>query len=778
VLLVGRRGLNEEKDWGYYILHLVMSAVVGAVLLNAPFAPWRLLGQYRLLVTPYALLAVCYGYLTAYWFLLPAGWWKEDEVGWRVLLRRGAGWVFAAGAVALVGVAPFRNVEETDARPAAGVNAFARRVVERAAGRTWLVTDGALDNTLLLAAAELGRPLRLLDLRLGTNPMYMKYVSRHFENPRLRSLAEAGLVPLLKEWLASEPGVEARVAVMVIPDFWLAAGMHPLPNGLVFLGVRDRASVDLGAVWEGHRRLWAEPFVADLQATRQTCPLLAPLAGYLLRHAGMVANNLGVWLEDAARTNEAFAAYGEARRLDPANVSALLNQHGMIERGHVGADAPAVESAFRELAEHPPRKYPVWSLSRYYGYVRMPQAYANLGLSWALSGQPGMAVAGIKQAIELAPEGSGQLSQFLANLYLAQGQADAGEAVFRRLLEKEPENPAALIGMGRVAALRRDFAAAAEWLGRAEKAGVPGDRMAMEWAAMHTLAGSLDKARIALQELVEVKPDFAPAWAMLADVLLQQGDRQALDECERSLERLKTQDVLVAVVRAKVALARSDLSAARRFLAQALELNSASVPVLEMMLQLDIEDVQPEMAQRHVGMLLTVDPENALGNLILASLQIRRGEYLLAENSLRRSLATRRSFEALNDLAWVLQARGNLAEAETCAREALALTSVSHSPWDTLGVILMKAGRLDESGKALQRAATLAPESLAVQTHLAELYARQGQEERAAQLADQLLAFPGELTREDRDTLSQISRRVLIAGATNVPPARPAIPRF
>ena len=73
--------------------------------------------------------------------------------------------------------------------------------------------------------------------------------------------------------------------------------------------------------------------------------LLTPLAGYWLRHMSLVANNLGVLMEDLGRKPHAFAAYAEARQLDEGNVSALLNQRAMVDAGFATNQAPAVRSS-------------------------------------------------------------------------------------------------------------------------------------------------------------------------------------------------------------------------------------------------------------------------------------------------------------------------------------------------------------------------------------------------------------------------------------------------
>ena len=70
-----------------------------AVLLNVKFAPWTMLGFDRLLVTPYVLVATLLGYLVAYWFLIPAVWWRDPERLVDRWLRRWLGGVVGVAVV-------------------------------------------------------------------------------------------------------------------------------------------------------------------------------------------------------------------------------------------------------------------------------------------------------------------------------------------------------------------------------------------------------------------------------------------------------------------------------------------------------------------------------------------------------------------------------------------------------------------------------------------------------------------------------------------------------
>jgi tetratricopeptide (TPR) repeat protein len=761
VLLIGRRGLNEEKDWGFFILHGILTVVTCAVMFNAPLAPWRLLGPYRLLVTPYLLMAFVFGYLTAYWFLLPRMWGQnaEPEERGRIWWRDNGGWFPATLLVAAAVSAAALNFRMADARAAGAIHEFARNVVRSLAGRPWLVTDGQLDANLMLAAREAGTPLHLINTRMGNNAVYMRYVARTFDNPRLRSLAEVDVLAFLREWMATDTNFCEKAALLTLPDVWLAGGFHSVPDRTLFTGVRTMPELDAGRLWTQHCEFAEAPFLKNLVRARADDTLIAPAAAYVLQQCSMVANNLGVVLEDAAQPQQAYAAYIRAREWDADNVSSLLNQLTMIERGYAAPDAAKVKAAFDELAGTLKQKLQIWSLSRYHGYVRLPQAFANLGMVWALSGEPGMAVAGFKRAIELSPEKKDELTQGLAMAYLAQDKAEAGAALYRELLEKDPKNVPALLALSRLAARQNRFDEAASLLDRAEKAGVPKERVAMEYAAMHLAAGEPGKARVVLQELVDLKPDLAPAWAMLTGVVMQMGDTKALEEFERKLERLKSRDYLSMVVLGQIALNRADFTSARSHFDAALALRPNTMTLLDLILRLDVQEGRKDLAAEHIRSLLLLDSGHPFANEVLASFQIERKEYTLAENSLRKSLERHRIPSVLNDLAWLLQERGALTDAESLVREALTADPKQYNYWDTLGVILTRQGKLPEAEDALQKAVALFADDPVIQVHLAELYDKKGEGRRATTLAEDLLGRAAGLTQEDRETLRLIMRR-------------------
>ena len=762
VLVVGRRGLNEEKDWGLYILHLILTVVVVAVFFNVSFAPWRILGSWRLLVTPYALLAFTYGYLVAYWTLSSRLFFQncdEEERGKR-WFREYAGLVLAGVLVATAGVAGALNFRETDARQAGTVNAYARSVVKVASGREWLVTDGQLDGNLLVAIHDQGLPLKLFNLQQGNNSLYMRHLAQSFPDVRMKSLAEVDGFAFLRQWMDSAPDFSKKVAFMDLPDLCLAAGRQPVPDRVLFSGVQSLSEVDPETLWAQHQEFWKDPVVRDLFRLRDDGSPLRGVAYYALQHLSMVANNLGVTLEDAGWRQQAYLAYAQARMLDTNNISALLNQLTMVKRGYNAADKEKVQADFDAFTKALTQKVHIWSLSRVYGYVRMPEAFAGLGMVWAFSGQPGLAVAGYKRAIELAPDRKDQLSQGLAMAYLAQDQSDAGEEILRNLLAKNPKDIRVMVALARLAGRKNRFDEAIAFLDRAQKAGARKDRIAMEYAVLHLAAGDAGKARVILQELVDVNPDSMPAWALLAAVVMQQNDSKALEECERKLARVKGQDFMTTVVLGQVALHRSEFVEARTYFDQALAMRPNTLVLLDLLLRLDVQEGRRDLASVHIRNLLVQDPGHPFANQVLASMQLERKEYAQAENSLRKSLERRQDPLVMNDLAWVLQEKNEVDQAEPLVREALKLNDKIGTAWDTLGMILMKRGQVKESGGLFQKALLLSPDNPFIQVHLAMFHEKNGDVKKAAELAENLLSHAEGLGPADQETLRRITHRL------------------
>jgi Tfp pilus assembly protein PilF len=765
-LMVGKRGLNAEKEWSYYILHAAMTALTLAALFNVKIAPWRLSGIRTLLVTPYVLLASVYGYLVAYWYLLPVTVWSTEKP-FNAMLKKWLGPILIAPALLAVCIAPFLNLPVANARSAKSINVYVRSIVADLEGRSWLFSDGLLDNNIIITAAEMKKPLRVFNLALGNNETYMRYVSSFMDNDRLKSMTQVGMGPLLLEWFAGDRDIEKKAAVFSAADLWITVGLTPFPNKTVFLGLRDSRGIDVRQLVGEHQKFWDE-VVPLLKKTRDSKDPFAPLvAEILLRHASMMANNMGVLLADLGHTNEAFAAYAKSREISPDNISALLNQYSMIESGFVTDGATVIKirkdlDELREVTAKLQQEQYIHRLVRCYGFIRTSEAFASLGWAFSLSGDANLAEAGLRKAIDLGPKDGRRVKEALAFLYLTQNQDSQSEALYRELVEKNPKDAAPYLGLARIAASKGDFKTAASMLETAESKGAPKNQTDMEWATFYLMKNDVPKARSILEGLVNRDPDLPDAWFMLAGVLIQQRDQsEMLDECVKKLAGMKGQDFSVAVVLGQIALSKNDQTDARKHLERALVFRPSALTVLEPLLKLDLSENNYDAATTRIRGILSLDPGHAFANCALGMLQTGRKEYDLAESSFRRSLEREKTLVALNNLSSVLMEKGSYVEAEKLARAALEMKSNVREEaevYDTLALILMKTKQLGEAEKALEKSLSLFDGNMHVQMHMAELQMMKGNKNRAMEMLEKVSANRDNLSAKDKIKLKALYR--------------------
>jgi len=769
-LIVGYHSLNGERDFWYYILHAVLTAIVVAVLCNTPIAPWQITRFERVVVTPYLLTAFSAGYLTAYWILFPWILWSEDKNSFivrakRVVLSSVAG----ASLLALVTILPFYNFAEADARPARFVNHFAKEVINSMNAlapdngkRIWMVSSGFADDNVRIAGWLRGQEVHLLDLRASGDEVYIRHITRFLHAPRLRNLVQLGMIPLIQGWMEWDTTVDGKIAIFALPDLWIGAGYTVVPMKLLFLGTKTPTKLNPEVLMKEHEKFWKDNMVLMRSLAESSSPL-APFGKACLRHMSVVANNLGVLMEELGQLDNAFKCYNIALQIVPENISALLNLSYMVDSGYQTKQANEIKQKLEKLSSDKTRAIEMWGLSRNYGYVRRPEAFVGIGWTWALSGYPGLAVSGFKKALDLLPaDKTGiPIKQTLAGIYLSQHELDASESLYGNILAQDPSNISALLGTARIFARRGDFAKAREFMERAEKTGsLPRITIAQEWALVYLLSGYPDRARILLEEVIAIEPKSIRANTLLLGTLVLQHDEKGLELFIQRTESIPRTKHLQYIARGHLALLKNKWEEAREHFDRALSFSPNDISILEQLLRLDTNELRSDLAHKHAIAILKLDPGNALANYIMGTLHYKDGHLDLAEDSFRRSLQREKTAYALNDLAWVLYKRNQLEEAERLARESISMDQQSYQAWDTLGMILLKQGVLDEAEKTLQRAVSMAPDKPETIVHLAELQYHKGNRERAKELLQVASKLRGRMSMEEQDTLDYLMRAV------------------
>jgi len=105
-----------------------------------------------------------------------------------------------------------------------------------------------------------------------------------------------------------------------------------------------------------------------------------------------------------------------------------------------------------------------------------------------------------------------------------------------------------------------------------------------------------------------------------------------------------------------------------------------------------------------------LQPQLASAHRALASTLAKKGDYKQAAAEYRISLTIESEFSAWNNLGDALEHLGELAEAEKCYRQAIALKPHIAIPYYNLGVVLKMMNRNDEAALALKGALAIDPD--------------------------------------------------------------------
>lgn len=145
-------------------------------------------------------------------------------------------------------------------------------------------------------------------------------------------------------------------------------------------------------------------------------------------------------------------------------------------------------------------------------------------------------------------------------------------------------------------------------------------------------------------------------------------------------------------------------------------------------------------ARREAERAVAIAPDSAEAHVALARILRSEGRYRESIDDLRAALVEHsRPEEAYLELAANYEAVGELGEAETCFRLAVAVAEEDWSLWNALGSFLVRAGRYEDAREAFRHAASLAPEDVSwPQENLATVEILRGNFEEAVALFEAL----------------------------------------
>ena len=490
---------------------------------------------------------------------------------------------------------------------------------------------------------------------------------------------------------------------------------------------------------------------------------------------------------------------------------AIRIEAALTEQGGTPDPEPwsALAAAYLEAGDEPAAWRTLEELA-----VRLPgdgEAFRETGRRLVERREASRAERYLRRAVALDPEDAAAW-RLLAQAHEAIGRPLEARDDLQQILRLEPEDPATLLGLGRVALHAGDVEQGREWLGR-YLAAAPGTGEAVVQAATLWLAAGrpADALQVALETPVE--PGAAPR-VRLAEGLALAGLRR-WDEAARALEEVgpEVEGYPAARVALADALSRSGRHAeAERALAEPLRAHPedarlvlAQAAVLERAGRggaaatlIDRSAAERERAgdagavaelTAALGATLaragrTGEAVDALERAVVAhprsepllyALGVAYGQAGFGERAaaqMRALLALAPDHpEALSYLARSLAERGQrLEEAERLARRAVELAPRSPQALDALAAVLVRRGDGPGALSALEHADAMGGNDLRVVEHLGDAYRAAGRPADAAAAWRRALAGAA----EEPPAVAVQLRGSLERKLREVDPARPA----
>ena len=748
----------KKPAWRYSAwpvgLRIVVTVLAVGTFFNAPFAPWHIFGMSYLMVTPYLILAACAGFVAGeFWVMGQVREHRNAGIGQPLRSVLGGVGLLLALAGAAAG---FWNLRVADGRPGTGVESMVAQIVSDLDGRDVLLSNGALDDSVRLVAQRRKQAVQVVTLPLTVSAPYRLFLARTFNAPRQQSLLQVSFGAFLQDFLADAANLQ-RTAALDVADPLREYG-YLVPDHFVFRAESAPEQVDLDRLLAAQKTFWTR-MEKQTQAMADPANPAYVYQQYLQRLAAKVANNIGFMQAERGDVAGAVATFEQVRRLDPTNISALLNLM-TLGREHQLPNLAQYEAAWQKFKQQNLDPRIMWSLSALYGYIYNSAYLVRQGMMWAVSGKPQLAEAELRRAS--GPKGvRADVKAYLGRAYLQGGDMKRSTEFYREALAENPDDEKSLLMLADIMMNSGDYAEAAQLLDRAAQAGVNPDALRFERVALSCLKGEVEPALADLKKLVKQDRENVRAWALLAMLTADGSDPETFNKALEALKGLQGGAPEVRLMLAELYLGRKDWALARAELEEVVRMDPRQIRAWEMLVSVDFQERKRELAEDHVQILLTLDPENAIGNLMLGSFQYLRGQYSLAESSYRTALKSRREATALNDLAYLLLIKdGPSAEVRSLVEEALALQPQNPVFLSTRAELNLLAGRLDEAEHDLQQMLAAVPGQPQALLLSARLYAARGQKTAARELAENLSERQSELPTEQQAQLQALLKNL------------------
>ncbi|MDD2598763.1 MAG: tetratricopeptide repeat protein [Kiritimatiellae bacterium] len=649
-------------------------------------------------------------------------------------------------------ITPWRNHRDISPTKAGFADQIAAQMLATMKQRTILITNGLLDNHLLIQAFRNRQPLTLIPLDprpdrkqinrlthlIETHPLFG--TSNH---TRLKNALSLGVVPFVLEWLRSDKTAGEHVMIFASPELWTGSGFTPIPEGLAFGGIPSESAPSVEPLYQQNIEFYKNifPLLKEVANEPEVC---AYLRRSLQIKAGFGANEFGVLLESMSMPEKAYQLYTMAAPGDPSNVSLAVNLYFLAASHQFDPEAldsykKQVQIAMENAQRSGIRGFDF--ILQNFGSINQKEFYMQQTRAWASRGVRKISRDKIGRALALSKYTGipALLEKALVDRHT--GAMEQAESCYQAVLEQDPDNTEAIIGMCTLTISAANTEKAQQWVQRAVEAGVEPEELRYPEIAVALLRGKRQEAFELLQKATKEQPNDLRYWAMLADILLAGDDArlvefQVLGGMQKALNN--ADHFLVRAVRGQL-LRKKGVAfyrEARLELLRALSLNAELPEIWNAVCELNLAINNPIFQEADARSLLAINPDHAFANYLMGSALLARGALPQSEDFLRRSIENQPTAMAHNDLAENLRQQEKLDEAESLAQRAIEMEPGLPPALDTLACIYFDKGRFGESEKAAAQAAAANPENIIYQLTLLRAQTRLGDRQAVKQRLD------------------------------------------
>jgi putative PEP-CTERM system TPR-repeat lipoprotein len=455
----------------------------------------------------------------------------------------------------------------------------------------------------------------------------------------------------------------------------------------------------------------------------------------------------GELLQTQGKMDAALVAYDEVLRLKPGDSRAHLSRAALeinarkldaaradIEAAKKASPGDLMVTYTQAVLDHTEGKHAAaWELLQQILRVapdHMPSVMLAGSIQYAL-GSTQQAEQYLRKALENNP-GNLYASRLLASSLVKNGEPERAIAILSTALKDAPKDPELLSLAGETYMRAGDFRKATEYFEKAA-AVAPNTSLIRTALGMSRLAqGDNARAIEDLQISADLDPKSPRAGILLVITHVRNKEYDKALAAVNKLEKAQPNDPLMHTLKGGVYASKKDVAAARTSFQKALALQPTYFPAVANLVQLDVQEKNPDAAKKRLEAFLEIDKKNTSAMMALAGVASSQGRKEEATAWLERA-SNEKPDEPGPSIALgahYLQI-GEKAKALTLARK---LHATNPSNTDVLDLLAQAQLANDDKSGALQSYnafASIAPTSAPAQLRIASVYMRM-QDETAA----------------------------------------------